>query len=339
MKDWWKYLTIGLLLYTIVFSLYRPLKPGISGVSKDILSVGENTVELYGYNTHFPKDNAISAWLKSGESEWCASSVETISDEQLNITIQIPEQLPSHAVNLFVQYNEALLLLENAFHVNETTPGIAGSDKSCQSQNQVTAANNMLFPNRNILNETIRNLMFHVPMWFSMMLLMIISVIYSIRYLSGFNAGYDLIARQAVYAGLLFGILGLMTGSLWARFTWGQWWVSDTKLNGAAITTLIYLAYIILRGSIQEEQSRARISAVYNIFAFVILVVMLMILPRLNDSLHPGNGGNPAFSKYDLDNSLRMVFYPAVMGWIGISLWILQIRIRMARIVEKTENR
>ena len=61
---------------------------------------------------------------------------------------------------------------------------------------------------------------------------------------------------------------------------------------------------------------------------------MLMVLPRMTDSLHPGSGGNPAFSSYDLDSTLRMVFYPAVMGWMGISLWLLQIRTR----IDKIEN-
>jgi heme exporter protein C len=46
------------------------------------------------------------------------------------------------------------------------------------------------------------------------------------------------------------------------------------------------------------------------------------------DSLHPGNGGNPAFSSYDLDKNMRMVFYPAVFGWIMTGLWIANISIR-----------
>src|SRR6185369_8468231 len=97
-----------------------------------------------------------------------------------------------------------------------------------------------------------------------------------------------------------------------------------------AIGILIYLAYFILRSSVTDEVKRARISAVYNIFAYVMLIVFVMILPRLTDSLHPGNGGNPAFGKYDLDNNMRMVFYPAVIGWILFSCWILNVRNRMA---------
>lgn len=91
---------------------------------------------------------------------------------------------------------------------------------------------------------------------------------------------------------------------------------------------LIYLAYFILRGSIDEEQKRARIAAVYNIFAYVMLIVFLMILPRMSDSLHPGNGGNPGFNAYDLDSNMRLVFYPAVIGWILMIVWIFTLRVR-----------
>ena len=56
--------------------------------------------------------------------------------------------------------------------------------------------------------------------------------------------------------------------------------------------------------------------AIYNIIAFVMMIVFIGVLPRMTDSLHPGNGGNPAFGNYDLDSNMRMVFYPAVIGWI-----------------------
>ena len=121
-------------------------------------------------------------------------------------------------------------------------------------------------------------------------------------------------------------------------FTTKGWWVNDVKLNGAAITTLIYLAYRILRNSLQEEHQKAKISAVYNIFAFVMMIVLLMIMPRITDSLHPGNGGNPAFGKYDLDDTLRMVFYPAVLGWILLGMWMLHLKKRLYNLENKLEN-
>jgi heme exporter protein C len=108
--------------------------------------------------------------------------------------------------------------------------------------------------------------------------------------------------------------------------------VNDPRLNGAAIAVLIYLAYFVLKSSVNDEAKAARLGAVYNIFAFVMMLVFVMVLPRMTDSLHPGVGGNPAFSQYDLDDNMRLVFYPAVLGWIGVSFWIYQIRERMTRL-------
>jgi len=192
-------------------------------------------------------------------------------------------------------------------------------------------------PRLAILNESIRNLYFHVPMWFTMVILYLISVIYSIRYLNSSDEKFDLIAIESVNTGLICSFIGLATGMMWAKFTWGTFWTSDPKLNGSAIATLLYLAYIVLRSSIDEEQKRAKISAIYNIFAFPAMIVLLFILPRLTDSLHPGNGGNPGFGGYDLDSNMRLVFYPAVMGWILIGTWVMTIRYRI-RLLENKRN-
>ena len=192
-------------------------------------------------------------------------------------------------------------------------------------------------PRLAILHETVRNQFFHVSLWFSMMILLTTSLVYSMKYLAKPTNLNDLIAEEFAYMGILLGIMGLTTGSIWARFTWGAWWVNDAKLNGAAICMLIYLAYVVLRNSIDDAQQKARISAVYNIFAWATLLPLLYILPRMTDSLHPGSGGNPGFNIYDLDNNLRLVFYPSIIGWTLLSIWIIQLRVRQKQL-ENTLN-
>lgn len=188
-----------------------------------------------------------------------------------------------------------------------------------------------------ILNETIRNVYFHVPMWFTMLTLYFISVVYSIKYLNTGNRNYDLMAVEAVNTGIIFCFLGLLTGMQWANITWGEPWPNDPQLNGAAISTLMYLAYLVLRNALEEEQKRARVSAVYNIFAFPIMFVLLYILPKTTDSLHPGSGGNSTFADIDMDNFMRPVFYTAVIGWILTGYWIMTIRYRI-RLLENKAN-
>ena len=193
-------------------------------------------------------------------------------------------------------------------------------------------------PKLHILNESIRNVYFHVPMWFSMLSMYLVSVIYSIKYLSSSNLKNDTLAVEAVNTGIVFCFLGLLTGMQWANITWGEPWTNDPQLNSSAIATLMYLAYLVLRNALEEEQQRARISAVYNIFAFPIMVVLLFVLPKLTDSLHPGSGGNSTFGDLDMDNNMRPVFYSAVIGWILIGGWICTLRYRTRLLAAKLNN-
>lgn len=190
-------------------------------------------------------------------------------------------------------------------------------------------------PRLNILNETIRALYFHVPMWFGMVLLFLVSVFYSILYLRKPSRALDIKSMEYANVGLTFGILGMITGMLWANFTWGTPWHGDPKQNGAAIALLVYLAYFILRGSIQNEEQKARLSAVYNVFAFAAMIPLIFIIPRLTSSMHPGSGGNPGFNAYDLDSRMRLVFYPAVAGWFLIGIWLAQLRIKVRELEEQ----
>ena len=197
-----------------------------------------------------------------------------------------------------------------------------------------------------ILNETIRNLYFHVCMWFGMMILFTISVVQAIRYLRSFDLKYDIYSRQYAIVGIVFGLLGYITGGIWASFTWadqnksiiGQFGsiARDPKLIGAAIALLIYFAYLILRDSVQDTDKKARVSAVYNIFAYTLLFPAIWIIPRILPSLHPGNpgaeGGNPAM---EMDMKMRVIFYPAVIGWTLLGVWIATIKIRLALLKEK----
>ena len=189
-------------------------------------------------------------------------------------------------------------------------------------------------PELPIIEQSIRNLFYHVSMWFAMVAMMAGSFGNAIRFLSSENMTRDRRSISLAEMGMFFSVMGLLTGMLWAKFTWGAWWTNDPKLNGTAITMLIYLAYFVLRNSINDPRKRARISAVYNIFAFVMMIVFIGILPRMTDSLHPGNGGNPGFNSYDLDNGLRLVFYPAVLGWILVGTWIAALRYRIRTLEE-----
>lgn len=196
------------------------------------------------------------------------------------------------------------------------------------------------------LQETIRNLYFHVCMWFTMMILLTVSVVNAIKYLSTNNFKYDIMSRQYAAVGIVFGLLGYATGTIWMSYTWADpnnpayasfsTIAREPKLIGAAIALLIYFAYMVLRDSIQDIDKKARICAVYNIFAFAFLFPTIWILPRMLPSLHPGQEGNPALDTNDIDSRMRLIFYPAIIGWTLLGVWITSLKIRLNLVKEKS---
>ena len=192
-----------------------------------------------------------------------------------------------------------------------------------------------------ILEHTARNLYFHVPLWFTLMAAFLLSAFYSARVLSRGDPADDARASQAAIVGMAFGILGLLTGMAWARFTWyvgtGKFWNNDPKQVMAAVQLLIYAAYFVLRSSFDEPVRRARVSAVYNLFAATTVPFLLYVLPRQLESLHPGADGNPAFDEVT-DPAMRLIFYPAIIGFIGVFWWIYSQRVRLVLLEQALDN-
>ncbi len=196
-------------------------------------------------------------------------------------------------------------------------------------------------PRINILEHTARNLYFHVPMWFAMMTAFVVAGYHSVGVLRASDErraqARDVRAYEAARVGTLFGIVGLVTGMVWARFTWyvgtDLWWNFDPKQTMAAVQLLIYGAYFVLRSGVEPPEKRARVSAVYLLFAAVTTPFLLYVLPRQMESLHPGAEGNPAFSQITAP-VMRLVFYPSIIGFIGL-FWVLytqRVRIAFARL-------
>ncbi len=193
-------------------------------------------------------------------------------------------------------------------------------------------------PQIDILEQTARNLFLHVPMWFTMMIAFSMAFYYSIRYLNDETMNWDRKAETATAVGLMFGICGLLTGSLWARFTWGTWWTfAEPRMNLSALAMMIFVAYFVLRTAFNDPEKRAKISAVYNIFGVTTIPFLLYIIPRQLPSLHPGADGNPAFSDMTAPE-LRIIFYPAVIGFIGLAIWMMDIINRYKKVKAITEE-
>lgn len=197
-------------------------------------------------------------------------------------------------------------------------------------------------PKLPLIHESIRNLYFHVPMWFGMTIFFTVSMVYSVAYLNSGKLTHDLYASSYARIGLLYSVLGMVTGMEWAYFTWPTdtkdanfLWTGDPKQLCSAIAMLIYFSYMVLRSAIQDHDQKAKISSVYNVFAFTIMVPLIFVVPRMVESLHPGsNGNNPADPK-NLDSIMRAIFWPGVLGWALLGTWLATLLIRYELLAQK----
>jgi heme exporter protein C len=334
-----------LLAYAVAMTFLVPLGPGLDKVdvmrSQITDEGGQYELRITGLGTHFSTSHptvfiAANNILDGKQTVLAATQIKVADDTHLQCKVRLPKVVPAMSWSVYVNgAGDGTVSYANGFYATglEALPKSGLKDDRDVLSNLKEADLPFHFPFQPNIMESIRNLMLHVPMWFTMFLLMGISFAQSLRVLRlGGNPDRDRRAVAAVKVGLWFGVLGLLTGSLWARWTWGAWWVDDPQLNGAFVTVMVYAGYLVLRGSIQEPKLRERLAAVYNLFGFLLLVVLLMVLPRFTESLHPGKGGNPAFSSYDLDSALRVVFYPAVIGWMILGTWMYALALKVERL-------
>jgi len=339
---WWKGLGVLLILYSLLAGLLVPLGPGITGVSPGRAQHGqlaEITVE--GYNTHFSEDTRV--WLKTRDYALASDRLEVMDRRHMKVHFSIPSSLPTKDT-----INGLALITYTPKDGHSVLPSalfVIGNDDDTQDLDrwhaEITTSDtpaSFHFPFRNILAETIRNTYYHVVLWFAMMIIFLISMMSSVQYLRKGSVVADHRALGYASVGTLLGMLGILTGAVWAKNTWGAYWSFDVKQNMSAIAMLIYAAYFILRQSISDPDVAKRFAAVYNVFAFCMLIPLLYIIPRMTDSLHPGSGGNPAFGSEDLDNTMRMVFYPAIIGWILLGCWMSNVTWRYLRLRDEMSN-
>jgi len=338
----WKWACILILLYVFVAGWIVPLNPGIIQVNPSKAVAGKQVnLKVEGYNSAYASAGGdIRAWLRlTGDTVIQATEIIVEDDRSLIATFYIPSVFPkrqdAYPLALVIDHDEeGTSVLPNAIFI---TPSQSqdSAELHLWTTNKIQHVHKktgIQFPFRNILAETIRNTYFHVPMWFTMIILFGVSAWYSLRYYRQGDLTDDRKSISYVKVGLLFGALGIVTGMLWAKHTWNAYWSWDVKQNMAAISLLIYAALMVMRSSVEDDMQKARLTAGYNMFAFVLLIPLLFIVPRMTDSLHPGNGGNPAFGGEDLDNTMRMVFYPAVIGFILLGLWISQLVFRIEQL-------
>ena len=141
---------------------------------------------------------------------------------------------------------------------------------------------------------------FHVAAAWSGMLCFIVAAVAGCGYLASRQTRWDWLSLSAIEVGIIFGLIAIFSGMIWAQPIWNTWWVWDPRLTTTAIMVLSYLVYFILRSSLDSPETRARLSAVYAIVS-ALTVPLTFFSIRLFRTIHPvviatGGSGDSAFN-------------------------------------------
>ena len=181
------------------------------------------------------------------------------------------------------------------------------------------------------LGEYTRILYFHVPTAWLTVLSFLIGAIYSVIYLRKRDLKYDYYAEAASQLGIVFCILATVTGSVWAKVSWGSFWNWDPRETSIFILLLIYSAYFALRSAVEQEDRKATLAAVYSLFAFVTVPFFVFIVPRIYSSLHPDPLINPQ-GKINMDSKMLTTFLSSLFGFTVFFVWLLKSKMDLIKI-------
>jgi heme exporter protein C len=175
------------------------------------------------------------------------------------------------------------------------------------------------------IGEASRIFYYHIPQAWVCVIAFAMSMVYSIRYLRSKNIAEDDKAVVAARLGFVFCVLATVTGSIFAKVTWGSFWNWDPRETSIFILLLIYGAYFALRGAVEVEEKRASLSAVYSIFAFVTVPFLIFVVPRIVPSLHPEDSIVDDSLRFTMGPAVRAIFFGSLVLFTAIYFWIFSL--------------
>ena len=133
----------------------------------------------------------------------------------------------------------------------------------------------LVLPDEAAQGAIYRIMFFHVPAAWTALLACLIALAASVMYLITRNLRYDALAVAVTEVGLAFGAVNLITGMIWGRVIWGIWWTWDARLTSMLVCWLLYAGYLMLRHAVEEPTQRAGTAAVFSIFAFADIPIVV----------------------------------------------------------------
>ena len=175
---------------------------------------------------------------------------------------------------------------------------------------------------------------FHVPVAQVAFLSFIVAAAYAIAYLRTRKGVYDIISTTAADLGLIFSVVAMITGAMWAKAAWGAYWNWDPRQLFLFVLILFYGAFFALRQAVTHKDTRRRLSAVYLIFGGAISPLLFFVLPRMYNSLH--GDANQVVSKFNMSPTVATFFVISIVGFICLYVWMLKLGVAAARMDEES---
>ena len=192
----------------------------------------------------------------------------------------------------------------------------------------VTVAAFLYAPLAKKLFEQTRIIYWHIPVAWVTVVAFIVCGVQSARYLRSRNLAHDAGAASAATLGFLFCGLATLTGAIFSKGMWGAYWNWDPRQTSIFFLLLIYAAYLTLRAAVEDPARRARLAAVYGLFAAIVTPLLIFVVPRLYFTLHPDPLIN-ASGKLEMHPRMVQVFAASLVGFTVLFFWVYSVDVRL----------
>ena len=183
----------------------------------------------------------------------------------------------------------------------------------------------LVLPDEAMQGAIYRIIFFHVPAAITGMTGYFVALLLSVAYLSFGNFRFDSLAASVVEVSVVFSLVNIVTGSIWARIIWGIWWTWDYRLTSALVCVLIFSGYLMLRRAIDEPTQRARLSAALCVFGCIDVVIVWKSIEWFRTQ-HPGPVLSIRTGGGHIDPAMEHMLYSNFCAILMIAVALVVIR-------------
>jgi heme exporter protein C len=191
-----------------------------------------------------------------------------------------------------------------------------------------------------LMNYVQKVFYFHISNAWVGLLGFIVAAVAGAVYLVKKDLKWDIVEQAAVEISLVFFLIAIITGSIWAKPSWGTYWTWDARLTTAAILEMIYLAYLLLRQGIEDPERRARFSAVYTLVGSVSIPITFLSI-RIWQTIHPviiGGAGSDSQGSFGMTPPMLLTMFFCLATFSVIFITLLWYRVRLGRLAAQVDQ-